>query len=103
MAEYIDREALMRHIITNGNPDNLPDGYNATTNDVYVFAIAAVETAPSADVVLVRHGRWIHTDLAAHWYGKDECSECTYHEKDRNDLSHLNYCPNCGCKMDKEG
>lgn len=51
----------------------------------------------------VRYGRWIHTDLAAHWHGKDECSECTYHEKDRNDLSHLNYCPNCGCKMSKEG
>ena len=47
-----------------------------------------------------RHGRWIHTDLAAHWYGKDECSECTYHEHDRRDLSHFNFCPNCGAKMD---
>lgn len=35
----------------------------------------AIEISP------VRHGRWIHTDLAAHWLGKDECSECTYHEK----------------------
>ena len=26
---------------------------------------------PAADVAPVRHGRWIHTDLAAHWYGKD--------------------------------
>lgn len=54
---------------------------------------------PTIEAEPVRHGRWIHTDLAAHWHGKDECSECTYHEKDRSDLSHLNYCPNCGCKM----
>lgn len=54
----------------------------------------------AADVAPVRHGRWIHTDLAVHWYGKDECSECTYHEHDRSDLSHFNYCPNCGAKMD---
>ena len=55
---------------------------------------------PADDVAPVRHGKWIHTDLAAHWYGKDECSECTYHEHDRRDLSHFNYCPNCGAKMD---
>ena len=52
------------------------------------------------EVSPVRHGRWIHTDLAAHWLGKDECNECTYHEHDRRDLSHFNYCPNCGRKMD---
>lgn len=51
----------------------------------------------------VRNGKWIHTDLAAHWLGKDECSECTYHEKDRRDLSHFNYCPNCGAIMDLKG
>lgn len=62
---------------------------------------AAILKIPVADVAPVRHGRWIHTDLAAHWYGKDECSECTYHEHDRRDLSHFNYCPNCGAKMDR--
>lgn len=49
----------------------------------------------------VRHGRWVHTDLASHWHGKDECSECTYHEQDRSDLSRFRYCPNCGAKMDE--
>ena len=29
---------------------------------------------PAADVAPVRHGRWVHTDLASHWLGKDECS-----------------------------
>ena len=51
------------------------------------------------EISRVRHGRWIHTDLAAHWYGKDECNECTYHEHDRRGLSHFNYCPNYGAKM----
>lgn len=54
----------------------------------------------SADVAEVRHGRWVHTDYAMHWHGKDECSECTYHTSDRDDLSHLKYCPNCGARMD---
>ena len=58
------------------------------------------DNGDAIEISRVRHGRWIHTDLAAHWLGKDECSECTYHEKDRSDLSHFNYCPNCGAKMD---
>ncbi len=55
---------------------------------------------PAADVEPVRHGRWVHTDLAAHWRGKDECNQCGYHEKDRRDMSRYRYCPNCGAKMD---
>ena len=55
----------------------------------------------SADVAPVIHGRWVHTDLALHWHGKDECSECTYHKQDRSDLSRFRYCPNCGARMDE--
>ena len=69
--------------------------------DALHYAIQKGWISPS-DIAPVRHGRWIHTDLAAHWYGKDECSECTYHEHDRRDLSHFNFCPNCGAKMDLE-
>ena len=59
-----------------------------------------MEEAPTADVAEVKHGEWKHTDEARHWAGLDECSVCTYHTFDRDDLSHLNYCPNCGAKMD---
>lgn len=59
-----------------------------------------LEKQPTADVAEVRHGEWVHTDYAMHWLGKDECSECTYHTSDRDDLSHLKYCPNCGARMD---
>ena len=61
-----------------------------------------IRSAPVADVEPVRHGKWLHTDYALHWTAKDECSECTYHALDRDDLSHYNYCPNCGARMDEE-
>ena len=52
------------------------------------------------DIEPVRYGEWVHTDKAASWKCKDECGECHYHTADRVDLSYLNYCPNCGAKMD---
>ena len=61
-----------------------------------------IADAPTIDAVPVVHGRWVHTDMAAWWFGKDECSECQYHDDERNDLSRLKYCPNCGAKMDGE-
>ena len=93
MAEYIERESLLEDIqaaVENEGMGSMVAGALKR----YVKRVTAADVAP------VRHGRWIHTDLAAHWLGKDECSECTYHEKDRRDLSHFNYCPNCGAKMD---
>ena len=85
MGEYIEREALR---------DALYDADAITMQGVKLL-----NQFPAADVEPVRHGRWIHTDMANRWFGKDECSECTYHESDRSDLSHLNYCPNCGADM----
>ena len=89
MSEYIKREDTIEKIMSEPPDAHYPHWY-----------ADKIKAIPAADVAPVRHGRWIHTDLAAHWYGKDECSECTYHEHDRRDLSHFNYCPNCGAKMD---
>lgn len=71
------------------------------TNDIneWLDEFGCDNYKPTADVAEVKYGEWIHTDKAKHWTGKDECSECTYHTWDRDDLSHLNYCPNCGAKM----
>ena len=49
----------------------------------------------AADVVPVRHGRWVYPIGMAYNY---VCSEC---EKSIGVIKH-NYCPNCGAKMDKE-
>ena len=72
-------------------------GFGAT---FYVVDIEDIDCAPTIDAAPVVHGRWVHTDMAAWWFGKDECSECQYHDDERNDLSRLKYCPNCGAKMD---
>ena len=88
MAEYIERtEALEITTRTCGD---------------YAAAWSEIRKLPAADIAPVRHGKWLHTDYARHWTAKDECSECTYHALDRDDLSHYNYCPNCGAIMDME-
>ena len=58
-----------------------------------------VSDAPSADVAPVVHGRWIERQTA-HAIGgiSAKCSVCT---KSVQYLGNpLNYCPNCGAKMD---
>ena len=61
---------------------------------------------PAADVVEVRRGRWEKSEDNYYSLNLVKCSVC--HEEwcfeiddDVKDLNY-NYCPNCGCKMDKE-
>ena len=49
----------------------------------------------AADVAQVVHGRWIINSDGYYPY----CSECKEEPKS-GIMTH--YCPNCGCKMDKE-
>lgn len=66
------------------------------THDEFV---ALIRRQPTIDPdSLVKRGRWIAKN-PRHWKGKDECGECGFHEKDYRDLSHYNYCPNCGVMM----
>ena len=105
MDKYIDREALVEWLKRIPLKD-LSDGRGLCRvifEEDFKRAIKKIPKGIIVDVAPVRHGRWVHTDLASHWLGKDECSECTYHKKDRSDLSHNNYCPYCGAKMDLEG
>ena len=58
------------------------------------------EYEDAADVAPVRHGRWIdaYPDIEANpmfMYGI--CSECGF---EQGISKYLNYCPNCGAKMD---
>ena len=54
---------------------------------------AAILKIQAADVVPVRHGRWLHRKN-----GVAYCSEC---EVDTVE-DETEYCPNCGCMMDLE-
>ena len=57
---------------------------------------------PAADVVEVRHGRWVRKeDDSCYWYECSECGEKLAKTQWGNDYFSA-YCPNCGTLMDKE-
>ena len=115
MAEYIEREVVIDEIEGTtwyhiSCQKNLVEGaaceadalYKAT--DIY----NVIKSAPTADVVEVRHGKWIETQEPLGWCDVD-CAECSVcHESwiidedssidDYKCMWH--YCPNCGAKMD---
>ena len=90
MAEYIDREVALMKL--------MQDGCSAKN-------LQSISDMPAADVAPVRHGRWElygnDDDLAASFF----CSLCGWNMDEDEYLdrwSHLNYCPNCGAKMNEE-
>ena len=122
MAEYINRDAvhdLVRSLTKYAwtSPDNTGHRVTVDADDVNF----GVDKIPSADVAPVRHGRWImkhrHRGGFHRYTGIDDigeqhtitvderveyddryCSECGKQSAD----NFLNYCPNCGAKMDLE-
>lgn len=113
MAEYIERELAIEALSRGEGCGNV--------------CRRAIERILSAEVVPVRHGRWI---LEAHdervnyrWNVTAECSECCNEQKEiwagffpnvppsiardaalvsAESVKLSNYCPNCGAKMDLE-
>lgn len=55
-----------------------------------------VREQPAIDPV--RHGKWISEEDKSMMAAWERCSDCGFCTVDMN----LNYCPNCGAKMDKE-
>ena len=107
MADYIEREALIRDIgeavrftVRDGTPSAEIRGANKIIDRIY--------SAPTADVVEVKHGEWLQTKEPLGYKDVDciECSACRdswiidedfdfeFHKQ------YWNYCPNCGAKMD---
>ena len=93
MAEYIEREALMRRIKEIHCAEC--DSYHGVrcracwVDDTLDY----IDSEPAADVAPVRHGRWIMHDDE---FGLTcECSVCHIET-----MGDGNYCPNCGAKMD---
>lgn len=110
MAEYIEREALIKDIESR----RLVFKITVTVEEALVSqgnAIRkAIEEAPAADVVEVKHGEWQEIDNLVIEHGLPtvkgktwRCSICGEARKNRT-APDMNYCPNCGAKMDlKEG
>jgi DNA-directed RNA polymerase subunit RPC12/RpoP len=93
MAEYIDREALKDKLhkrLLNGN--------------ILGWLCGIINEQPVADVVPVVHGRWECQDgyFSDNW----KCSACGiewFFEYDPTETeTKVNYCPNCGARMDGE-
>lgn len=94
--EYIERQ---RAIVDACNSLELYPSEYAKLED-------ALNRIPTADVVEVRHGKWIQP----HWKNSNYCCNCSEcggeamhreYQWDKNGIYPL--CPHCGAKMDGEG
>ena len=103
MAEYIERDAISEEIrkYYYKNPPNFSYGegfYRGLDR-----AQRAILDAPAADVVPVRHGRWI---CIRKGYEEYECSVCHGMDSNCSDyyadhvVTEQDYCPFCGARMD---
>lgn len=97
MKEYIERAAAMESIIGLTIVDPAVAQY---ANAVYCH----LQNLPAADVVEVRHGRWIFKHMTGEWSYYSYCSECNHQEFFVNEDAEKRhkYCLNCGARMDKE-
>ena len=91
MKEYIEKAVALEALSKSGVTCNMR-------------AHKIVASIQAADVVEVRHGRWMTTDAYPHHL---YCSVCykTYAKNAKwvNELDlPTNYCPNCGARMGKE-
>ena len=91
MSEYIERGALLKCAV------KLPE------YDTLMVPVYAIQAATAADVVEVKHGRWVEKDCVSKsnrgrviHYVTNKCSVCGKW----NGRHKHNYCPNCGAKMD---
>ena len=58
-----------------------------------------IDNVPAVDAVEVLHGRWvsrIHKNILGDYF-RFHCSEC---DEDKPNSIHINYCHNCGAKME---
>ena len=92
MAEYIERDALLQDIEDSVRITSKTGMINSETRGAYKI-IERIKSAAAADVVEVRHGRWLPQVVLGQkaW----DCSECK-----TLGSPHWKWCPVCGAKMD---
>lgn len=96
--EYIEREAAIKEVAK-----WLADVFGIKSESGAGTLFKKLRSIPAADVVEVRHGRWILNTVRDEWqqfHSDPECSECGFHPYYYHDHSVMKYCPNCGAKMD---
>ena len=96
MAEYIEREALLKHAhigMTRVSDTEWQQGYWDGVDDMAEY----IREQPAADVEEVRHGEWeypFNRDIA-------KCTVCDFCVQDKiNNVSEMyKFCPSCGADM----
>lgn len=85
-AEYIEREALIERL------------RKRLKNSVILgWLCSIIAEIPTADVAPVVHGRWVDDPDDPRFF----CRECGRWLLIEYATADMNYCPNCGAKMDK--
>ena len=109
MAEYIEREALIKAgraiKLKDICPDwNVPKVAKALEQQGQTF-LKLIKEAPTADVVEVKHGEWhLLYNCANEGVYCSVCHKKVYKTDYANQKIKSPFCPNCGAKMDlKEG
>ena len=101
MTRYIDKEKLLlafgeEPLVWTDRDDEIQE-----RND-YRYYKALVNGMPIADVEEVRHGKW-NDNIIGFCNVCSECGAIVERTAIKNRNGALNYCPNCGAKMDKKG
>nr|DAT64311.1 MAG TPA: RimK-related lysine biosynthesis protein, Probable-dependent amine/thiol ligase family Amino-group [Caudoviricetes sp.] len=85
MSEYIKKEDVLEIV--------------KHTRGDYAAAFSEIRKLPTADVEPVVHGKWLPTNDK----DKKRCSNCdVIHLICQYPNGNINFCPNCGAKMDLE-
>lgn len=103
MADYIDREKLLKSI------PSVKDDKTISLFGAVADMICIVNSVPKEDVALVVHARWIwNPNGMDHGLGAWQCGRCFTRNNSLPMNSKMNplmfigskYCPECGAKMD---
>ena len=96
-----------------GCPLNEVAEFQSASNDTKVIyaveglyeATEIIDEQPTVDAVEVVHGRWIGYHEADIGYDENgiRCSGCGFEVENHEVKFNMNYCPNCGAKMDGDG
>lgn len=101
MAEYIEREALLKSVGELKKSPWYNDDYGFGTKQarhegVGIVVDLCIRQDPSVDVVEVKYGEWLWNRGCAYGESPYYCSLCI---DGGSDNGRDNYCPNCGAKM----
>lgn len=93
MAEYIEREALIKDV-------SELEVAGVFTESLKNEVLKIISEQATADVAEVRHGKWIRKEnTKVYWYACSLCGEKVPKNEYGNDY-WSDYCPRCGTIMD---